>query len=118
MRLGQPLRGSACHLLAATDMVPCLQQMQGQQAPGGAPRGLTVQSGGTGGTGGHRFLHPWTLQGKPDSAAGVPFFAARRGADQERVAKVPEAPAGRVSIQPVSRRSNILWHQKHSDLKL
>ena len=76
-------------------IVVVLQQM-GQQASGpfsggSQARGMTVQSGGSGG---HRFLHPWTLPAKSDvGPGGVPFFA-RRTADLERHAKNPEPPAG------------------------
>lgn len=52
---------------------------------------MTVQSGGSGG---HRFLHPWTLPAKSDvGPGGVPFFA-RRAADLERHAKAPEPVVG------------------------
>ena len=67
------------------------QQASGPFAANNQPRSMTVQSGGSGG---HRFVHPWTLPAKSDvGPGGVPFFA-RRAADFERQAKASEPAAG------------------------
>lgn len=74
-----------------------MQQMQGQHSSGpfagsGQARGMTVQSGGSAG---HRFLHPWMLPSKSEVASGgLPFFA-RRTAETDRHAKAYEPASGK-----------------------